>query len=409
MNKVRTVHQQAEGFYGVAVVDAVTGKIKRMRSDLDHNLILNSGLDAVYDRSWAMCMDYAVAGTGETPTVIHSGAQTITQTGTVITASGSNPVDFSSQSAGDIIQFFGTNEALITAVNSETSVDVVPSLNNSAATTFSLWKTSDTALAAESKRAGLGVHNTHYVSGTEWCYTCDTGTQRRMRRSWDFSPETSLVRYKELGVSWGPTSGTNLFSRILLDTPEDVDTGERLRMIYQLHVNFGPGEPNLTTANISGWSLTSGTQAMQNMMADSVLNSGTTYDSGTAAGEPFSSLDECRIWLSTNSSAVTSFGTAADRTSPMSDHVQTSKSAFSSGTWVATKTGTFKVHQMVTGSLRSMGVGATDLGSNNSYDSNNQAFAFVFDNNQAKSNTQKLNLGFEYTWGRTLSTENITL
>jgi hypothetical protein len=195
---------------------------------------------------------------------------------------------------------------------------------------------------------------------------------------------------------------------VLLDTPEDIDVGERLRMIYQLNVNLGPQSPAVQVANISGWYSTNGTECVQRPLTNWIYNNG-TIATGTAALEPYSQANECSIFLSNNSSPVREYGYADDRSATMVEQVPTTKSVQVPGTWYVDKTGQFKVHQMVSGSLRSMGLGVNNGSTRLSYDGTNQAFAFVFDDNQIKTNTQRLNLTFRFSWGRVLSTENITL
>jgi hypothetical protein len=404
MNTDIQLNQTAEGFYGLAVVGA-DGQIKRVRNMLAHNLILNQGMDAVASYSWANCMAFAAAGVGTTPTYRASGAARLNQVGDQVTFDTAQTL-----SAGDTLVYYGTNTAKITGVTSSTQVTVHPPMTSSGWPTFDKWYTSQAALASESKRAGLGIYNTYYVAGTEWAFTQDVGNHRQMRRTWDFSPETVLTRYTELGVSWSPLPlpAGGLFSRILLDVPEDIDVGERLRVIYQLNVVYGPTVATAGTPTITGWSSTAGSGKAQRILSDWINNSGTTV-SGTGALEPYSSGNVCKAWLSTSDTALQAWGYALSRATPMSAQASTVKEVFTSGTWSVDKTARFGLVDVVSSNIRSTGVGFNDSGLNSSFDGTNQAYAFVFDNPQTKANTQRLNLTYRFSWDRVLSTENITL
>lgn len=400
MNNDIQLNQTAEGFYGLAVVGA-DGQIKRVRNMLQHNLILNSGMDAVADRSWANCFTHAAAGVGLTSTFQASGAGHMRQVGDQVTFDSAQ-----SLTAGDTLVYYGTNIVKITSVSSPTLVTVHPPMVSSGWPTFDKWFTSQTALASESKRAGHNIFNTYLVAGTEWAFTEDTWPQRKMRRTWDFAPETALTHYTELGVGWSPSS--NLFSRILLDTPEDIDVGERLRVIYQLNVTFGPTTATAGTPTITGWPSPSGSGKVQRVLSDWINNSGTTV-SGTGALEPYSSGNVCKAWLSTNDTALQAYGYALPRSTPMSAQASTVKEVFTSGTWTVDKTARFGLTDVVSSSIRSSGVGFNDSALNKSFDGTNQAYAFLFDTPQTKANTQRLNLTYRFSWSRVLSTENITL
>jgi hypothetical protein len=308
--------------------------------------------------------------------------------------------------AGDTLVYYGTNIVKITSVGSPTLVTVHPPMTTSGWPTFDKWFTSQTALASQSKRAGLNVFNTYFVAGTEWASTQDVATQRQMRRTWDFAPETVLTHYTELGVGWSPSS--SLFSRILLDTPEDIDVGERLRVIYQLNVVYGPTTAVAGTPTITGWASTAGSGKVQRILTDWINNSGTTV-SGTGALEAYSSGNVCKAWLSTSDTALQAWGYALSRATPMSAQASTVKEVFTSGTWSVDKTARFGLVDVVSSSIRSTGVGFNDSALNKSFDGTNQAYAFVFDGPQTKTNTQRLNLTYRFSWDRVLSTENITL
>ena len=400
MNTDIQFNQTAEGFYGLAVI-GVDGEIKRKCNFMAHNLILNSGMDAVADRSWANCMEFAAAGIGTTPTYQVSGAVRLHQVGDQVTFDAAQTL-----SAGDTLVYYGTNIVKITNVGSPTQVTVHPPMTSSGWPTFDKWYTSQTGLVSQSKRAGLGIYNTYYVAGTEWAFTQDVEYQKQMRRTWDFSPETVLTHYTELGVAWSPSS--NLFSRILLDTPEDIDVGERLRVIYQLNVVFGPTSETAGTPTITGWSSTAGSGKVQRLLTDWINNSGTTV-SGTGALEAHTSGNECKAWLSTSDTALQAWGYALSRAIPMSDQASTVKDVFTAGTWAVNKTARFGLTDVVSNNIRSTGVGFNDSVLNESFDGTNQAYAFLFNNPQTKANTQRLNLTYRFSWDRVLSTENITL
>lgn len=80
--------------------------------------------------------------------------------------------------------------------------------------------------------------------------------KRTFKRTYEFSSETGTVNYGELGIS--NASSGNLFSRIVI-TPVAVNSGENLRVVYELTVSV----PQIITA-----SSTSGTSGTFNVEGD---------------------------------------------------------------------------------------------------------------------------------------------
>jgi hypothetical protein len=72
------MQQAASGRLKWQVVDGATGEVVRDSGpDWIKNLILNAGMDEVAVKTWVDCFQYAIAGTGVTPTSVDS-AHTLT-------------------------------------------------------------------------------------------------------------------------------------------------------------------------------------------------------------------------------------------------------------------------------------------------------------------------------------------
>lgn len=233
----------AEGRYKVQVVNSRTKEVVVDRP-WAKNLILNQGLDGIALRTWAGSFEYCVAGTGNTPTQLDSGATTATQSTTTVTSSANF---FANTDIGSLIRWDSGTLAVITGYTSATQVTVSNSATVSAGE-FTLYRIDQTGLFTEIQRSN------GYLAGAGNCGTSYVANTVKMKRTYEFDTQVSSVNYAELGFSWSHDSGQNCFSRVLIEGGAvTVQTDFQLRVIYELSVTITPNTPTSRTAAITGW------------------------------------------------------------------------------------------------------------------------------------------------------------
>lgn len=413
MNREILIHrnQSAQGYLKWAVVDAATKEVIRDSGpDWIPNLILNTGLNEVYNRKWCDLFLYAIAGTGTTPTSEDSGATTASQSGTTVTASASF---FEAGDVGNVVKWDSGEEALITAYVSDTQVTVGTSQTVTSGA-FTMYNTNQTGLVNEQKRTNT------YLTGSPNCMTTLVGNQVQARRTYDFTAEVGTVNYTEIGFSWINTGANTTFSRILLPDPVQVLAGQQLRVVYELRITVGPSTPQAKEATINGWPLapatdTQGDECVQ-MYGLSGVNesSGATnaMDAGRYGNEPGLMSDSTLsvnqyAFISDDATAINSAGSAPDRTGSGRNvgsfwKIMT-KAAYVTNSFYADKSATFAVGEANRTDFRSMGYAMASPNNTFPFDANRTAFVFVFDQGQTKPNTHTLTLTWRTTWSRTLS------
>lgn len=408
------MNQNFQGFYKVAAVDGVTNEVK-WESDWNKNLILNQGMDAINSQYIADLTKYAVAGNGNRVNNISSGTSRVSQAGSTITLL---PVpitgleDFTSSylnyplgsaQVGDMI-VYSLTESRITAVNPNgINLTVTPSYTFSDSRSFIIWKTSQVGLNNEVKRAGSGITGTSYLTGVGNCESTRVSNVYTHRRTYDFTTESIDTTYSEIGVSWDSSSPgpTTVFSRIVLPAGVIISSSYKLRVIYDLQVAFTPTSSVYKTPAVTGWTSTSGTESIQNLLTSTVTTTGATQVIGTNFGislDPVAQSTNCTFFGSSNSQSLAVFPSASSRAADVA-YVSSAKSVYTSLNFFTDKSATFTIGQLNINRIRTIGFGH----STNAADTANQAFCFRFDTEQTKSNTQTLTLTYRTTWGRTLS------
>jgi hypothetical protein len=395
--------QSAQGFMKWAVVDSATGEVVRDSGpDWIPNLILNNGLNGIYSRYWADSFLYAIAGLGTTPTSVDSDTTNASQSGTTVTADASF---FGSGDVGNMIKWDSGEEARITAFTSATSVTVANSATVGSGP-FVMYNTNQTQLSNEVKRTNT------YLTGSPNCMSTDTGTQVQLRRTYDFSVETGTVNYTEIGFSWTNTGANTTFSRILLPAPVQVLSGQQLRIVYELRISYAPTTPQSGSATINGWPIspatgTAGQYCIQMTGLALVSTTGATTVTNTGNEPSFISDSNsglsCYMFLSTNSTAINSAGSAPNRAGTNPALKVLAKAAYTTNSYVVDKSGTYAVGEANSTGWRSMGYGASSPNNTFPYDTNRTNFVFLFDEAQTKPNTHTLTMTWRTTWSRTLS------
>lgn len=410
INGIPGVGMGMYGKYKVQVVNSITNEIVEDYG-WGKNLILNTGLDMPASNYFSNLNAYGIAGSGSRPNSITSSTSMITQSGTsVFLYDTSGLPDFtssystytSSVNVGDVLKYANSSESMVTSITDGFNLEVSSSYTIGAgdAQTFTIWKTSQTGLENELKRAGVALTGTGNVGRT------DTSTGVVYRRTHDFSAETASVYYTEVGVSPSSTGNGSVFARILLPVPILISPTFKLRLVHDLFVDLYPNTPNYFTCSITGWPVapatnTIATQSVQNRQIGSLS---TTNISGGGSLEPAAGFGGgqyyCSTFASTNASNLAAFGSGVTRTG---DFVAgATPSVYVPGSYFVTKGGTFSINQANSTALRTIGFGlfVDAQFDTNPYEFDVQGFCIRFDEGQTKLNTQTLTINWRFSWAR---------
>jgi len=428
-----------EGSFKLSVIDAKTNEIIREQSEFQRNLILNDGMNLVATYQYTDLITYCIAGTGTrvNKVQINGGSSTVSQTGTSVVLDPvspgfTDPLSGYSQvlEVGDVIVFDvgsgGVNDVMVVGpiLGNGCTVNksaIIPS------TTFTIWKTSQKFLQNEVKRAGNSFFNGRIVTGIGNQGTVMIGNVITHQRTWDLSPETSLINYTEVGIgyAWDQTFPT--FSRLLLPSPFAVDAGQRLRISYKLKITLTPATPVLRPdATITGWTTTHdgvlstrGSESIQSVYgngpdAQGIYSYSTMrYIDYAGSTRGASTLEVCNVgqcvfFLSTTATPLAAFNSAIDRSGVASyagwgdGGTKTTLSTYVPNSFTRTKTAVHGFSGMVRSDIRSIGFGYYDQYNNiGPAAPANQAFCFVFDEPQIKTGNQTLTVTYVWTWDRT--------
>lgn len=417
--------QTMEGYYKVSVVDGTTNEIVWEQPELQKNLILNYGMDAVYSNVYADLLKFGIAGTGTRLNYIDPAGSMMSQTGTTVTLIPTGSLDGLNSltqsiggyslalQVGDVIKYAtgsgGVTETTVTAVENMTaSVDT--SISVSPSQSFTIWKTSQNGLQAEVKRAGTGITGTSYLVGIGNCSTSSATGQITYTRTFDFTTESVSKTYGEVGVAWTSTSGSgNIFSRVVLPSTVFVDVGQRIRVLYQLNVNLSPASassrPNIS---VTGWPVSPATNTNGSESIQSLLISSIRFDTGATDGtpvlDPSSGINPyASFFISNVSSSLSAWGTSVSRlgASPTAAFADASKAAYTNGSYYCDKTATISAASYNGTNIAFMGIGTSGVTS--PANSGQHAYGFLFEQTQSKANTQTLTLTYRWSWARTLS------
>lgn len=280
----KEVATKVQGRYKTRVFDS-NNQIVREQKDWAPNLILNSGLDKIAYMPWANVFQFAVNGTGTTPTKIDT-ATTASQSGTTVTIQ-SGSYQFTSDIVGKLIYWPGMDKyANVLAFIDGTTVTVDVDQNVSGAL-FYVYNVDQTALAQP-----YSMH-CRYVPGEGLCGTTIEGNTIRLLRTYDFYMEKTPVLITEVGFKDQPAS-PKLFSRVVLQEPQFLAAGQYFQISYELAVTLEPGTPTVRTVEVSGWPISpstsvEGTEMIQSLGMAVIDLSGVTvpYDMSFLCNEPF--------------------------------------------------------------------------------------------------------------------------
>ena len=280
----KEVATKVQGRYKTRVFDS-NNHLVREQKDWAPNLILNSGLDKIAYMPWANVFQFAVCGTGTTPTKIDT-ATTASQSGTTVTIQ-SGPYQFTSDIVGKLLYWPGVDKyANVLAFIDNTTVTVDVDQNVSGAL-FYVYNVDQTALVQP-----YSMH-CRYVPGERLCGTTIEGNTIRLLRTYDFYMEKSPVLITEVGFKDQPAS-PKLFSRVVLQEPQFLAAGQYFQISYELAVTLEPGTPTVRTVEVSGWPISpstsvEGTEMIQSLGMAVIDLSGVTvpHDMSFLCNEPF--------------------------------------------------------------------------------------------------------------------------
>lgn len=406
---LRGIGQVAQGQYKVMVVDAASGEVVQ-ELPWQKNLILNQGMDQVASRLWADCYTYGICGQGAAANTVDSVTDTASQTGTTVTSVGGT-VDFTTDAAvGDMIKWDSGEEARITSITSSLIVEVTPS-QTVGSDLYTIYKTSRVGLQSETKRSNS------YLTGAGNCGSTQSGTTIQGRRTYDFTTEVGPVTYTEVGVGWSSSGSTTVFSRILLNTPVSLISGQKLRLVYQLDITLSPSTPNVKNLPIGGWPVapstnTDGQECIQSigLSVPNTSGSSSVFAVGSVRatldpGATNSTLQGRMFSLSTSSAALAAFGSATSRaTTAYLCSVAPTNASYTPLSFQLDVSTVFQVADAVSNSIRSICMGSRYSSSGQvPTDAAAQHFTFLFDQVQSKTNTQTLTLTVRFTWSRVLA------
>jgi hypothetical protein len=368
--------------YTLAILDR-SGRVVR-RLPRRRNLILDQGLDQIASTPFVDCMAYAAVGTGTTPTKRDSGAITVSRTGSTLTASAGF---FEAADVGRLWKWDTGEEARITAfidaqnVTTDTSGAV-------AAAEGTVWYVNRTGLAAESKRTGTYT-NDGTLNGSS-----QLGATITHKRTFDFPAETGTVNYREIGWSWSPSAGGNLFGLDLLaGSGVTLVAGQQLRVTVELAVTYSPTTPTAIPALITGWTAT-GSAQMEGASCRSIQPNGHPQGGG---GDISSAK---RIIVCSSAPAHVSFTASGNVECPgQLANIPATAAAYVSGSFSRTWSGTFGTNTG-NGTIAAVALGYEYM---SGFMRLGSILRVILSAPETKSSTQSLTLSFSMSWGRVLN------
>jgi len=384
--------QTAGGCLKWAVVEGKTSKVIRDSGpDWIRNLILNTGLNGIATRTWVGSFEYAICGTGVRPTSVDSLTTNATLAGGTIS---SDAPFFDPSDVGAELEWDDGTRAIITSYSSSSTV--YTDATGSASGHFIKYNTQDTALSVETKRTNTKL------TGVGNCGTAQVANQFQFRRTFDFTIEVAPQNYTEVGFSWAAAGASTTFARVLLPGPVFVDIGQQLRVTYELRITLNPGSPISRSAAISGWTGTTGTEQAQISYMGTVNTDGDSQVTGRLTSEPSNAgQTHWGVFLSPNSSAPATFGTAVDRHLNVGYADTITRAVYASNSFYVDVTAVFNVGTANRVDMQSFGYGYHDP--NNFFASIQTAYVFVLDSPQIKDNSHTLTLVFRSSWSRDLA------
>lgn len=215
-----------------------------------------------------------------------------------------------------------------------------------------------------------------------------------MFRTFEFEQAESPTTYTEVGFS--PNQTGDLFSRILLDDPINVEIGDSVFIRYDLVINLDPSEPLPISNPIPCVTGEGGILQFQLFALNIPDLDGQTISSNLAqdCNEPST---ECDGFVSNTSDNPATLFNSVDRSYGNSMSFEIYLEPYANNSFKRRKILSFNVGQ-ANGTWRSVGLGNTEQ----------QGVIFVFNNDFIKDSTNASFI-FEYSWDDTESYDFKTL
>jgi hypothetical protein len=280
----KEVATKVQGRYKTRVFDA-NNELVREQKDWAPNLILDCGLDKIAYMPWANVFQFAVCGTGTTPTKVDTSSNA-QQSGTDVTIQ-SGTYSFTPAIVGKLLYWPGTDKYAKVLSYTDPNTVVVDTDQVVSSALFYVYNVDQTALATPYSM------QCRYVPGTGLCGTTVEGNTVKLLRTFDFYLENTPVLITEVGFKDQPAA-EKLFSRVVLQEPQFLAGGQYFQISYELAITLEPGTPTTRTVDVSGWpvspaSSVGGTEMIQSLGMAVVNLSGVTepYDQSFLCNEPY--------------------------------------------------------------------------------------------------------------------------
>lgn len=351
-------------------------EIKRLPKS--KNLILDSGLDKIGTASnfWAVAFEYMLLGVQASPTPVRrdSGAITLSQSGTTITASSSF---FVASDTGRLLKYNdidGTEVYLTYVSATQATASVSKSVSSVNGT---IWYVNQTALESFSNAA-----NTYSTDGGANGTTWSSGTQT-LKRTIIGRSEPSDITYTEIGFN-STSSNSNIFDRDVITGGLSLLAGDQVRCTVQVIVTWSP----ITPASISN--VGTGLDTTGNAQLESGLRLPYVASAGYSQGEigPTSSY----IAVLSNGASFVTFSTSTESSSNAYYNKASTVSSYTNGTFYRSHSAVIDVNNANTTLCGfSLGYGGS------------RSFTTIFNSTFTKTSAQTLSITFRWVWGRTLT------
>lgn len=338
------------------------------------NLILDTGMEDIGQRSLSNFQDYCHWGDGSDSNTLDSGAITASQSGTTVTASAGI---FSAGDVGALIKFDSGEEKYITTFTSSTVVEVSDSATV-ASSEFTIWYVDQTTLANE-------IQRTNSTQGTN--NFSESGGVITRTRTHIFSAIGSAQTVREVG--WGHENNTTIASRVVLGSPVALSSGDQLEVESFFEIVQSPQTPQATDPTGDEGSFAGNFQIEG-------YGIGTLDGETDRALEPYASGSSCSCKLSSTSTALGTYGTPVS-ISFLSGGINSTpvlSSLPTTAPWQITKTWSYTTGQG-NGTIRSVVI--TDFVPSLS------ALRLLLTSGQVKTSDQTISVQMTVTWDRNLT------
>lgn len=355
------------------------------------NLLLDVGLDYLCSTTQGglrSAVEKARLGSGTTDNVIDSG--TITATASGSTAVVASAGFFTSEMAGQWIEWDSGSGAYISSVTNSTNAVLDRSVTKTGL--FAVWAVNRTTLETQLKESPNAMGIIAFSS---------SGDTASFTWSTDFALETVNRNYTEGGVTCTGNYGGVLLSRFLF-TGGTVTAliGQQVRLSYKLTIVVGATTPISGSWNITGWPVagvddTDGQYQMFRMYG--VTGYGGPFSFGAMLWPTY----QCQAFLSTQTNFPTYLADASAEPAlvgTIGGYRTVTLSTYVPKTFYRDKTAVFEAAHSDTTAIRCI-----ILGRYSDYNGSGQYWAYIFDHAQTKDGYSALTVTIRCGFTRPLT------